>query len=415
MPVPTMLSRSEIDYLYWLAKTQYTGRGRVVELGCFFGGSTMPLVRGLKNGGQSSAPLITYDSFVMDSDTAPRYPVGLGSGDSFLPIFQNYLRDHLDCITVRPGWLPIDYSPADDARIYPEQQPIEILFIDAAKHWSLHDSILQIFGRHLFPGSIVIQQDFKHHSCYWLALHMFHLRTAFEPLHDVVGGASVAFRFRGGLSRVPRREQLTDPVRSWREVHAYWQGRGTIPHFARLAAATHFADEGMAPAAIEQLRAFLEEAPLETSDSHSDTASLNAEFIAACRRVEAIPGGQAAAALRADRESADTSVREWRSQRQEEVIRRCVTAGHNTVALYGAGRHTSDLLASGWPKERLHIAAILDDYSRVPDIAGIPVVKPANIPPEVQAIVVSSETSQEPLAEAARVHARGRPIVRIYI
>ena len=42
----TMLSTGELDFLHWLGKSQYSGAGRVVELGSFLGGSTPPPLPG---------------------------------------------------------------------------------------------------------------------------------------------------------------------------------------------------------------------------------------------------------------------------------------------------------------------------------------------------------------------------------
>ena len=58
MPVPTMLTRAELDYLSWLAADS-TGEGRLCELGCFLGGSTWALASGLPSG----SPFLYVRSF----------------------------------------------------------------------------------------------------------------------------------------------------------------------------------------------------------------------------------------------------------------------------------------------------------------------------------------------------------------
>ncbi len=443
-----MLSRSEIDYLHWLASTRYTGSGRIVEMGCFFGGSTMPLARGLEaNVAAVTKPnILTYDSFIMDSDTAPRFPVNLGSGDSFRPVFEAYVRDHLARITIRQGWLPTSLGRGGERELYPEQEPVEILFVDVAKLWPVHDTILRTFGARLIPGrSILVQQDFKHHGCYWLGLHMLQLRDCFEPLHDVTGGASVAFGYKGGieveLQALLAREDIAGAsiAQAWRDVDAYWasQGATSIRLVQRLAAATHLADAGRPEEAGEFLALFEGEfrsaVPLaergawrlaaetdgfsrdESGESVvSDMELLRTEYFSALGRIagasaragvaERVPGG----------EVNDRAKAAWREGRRRSVIERVIAAGNSTVALYGAGRHTAEVLASGWPYGRLRVAAIVDDYSVAREIQGVAVVRPGSIPVDVQAVVISSEASEEALWAAATSVIRTIPVLRMY-
>jgi len=454
MPIPTMLSRSEIDYLHWLTSTQFSGRGRILDLGCFFGGSTMPLATGLAaNVSANHKPnILTYDSFIMDADTVPRFPVGLGDGDSFRPIFETYLREHLPRITIREGWLPTSLKPGDDRRLYPEQEPIEILFIDIAKLWPVHDTILRVFGPHLIPGvSTIIQQDFKHHGTYWLGIHMYQLRDCFEPMHDITGGASVSFRYKGGLETelqaLISREDIPPAsiAQTWRDVDDYWlawersnRGPSATRLIMHLAAATHLADAGRAEEAIEFLQLFESEfralLPLPegggwgeglllpqssnqldspTPSLSSDLPLLQADFLSALRRISQTTNHPAASSLLARHEIPDTAAT-WRDSRRRAAVNRCLAAGHKTIALYGAGRHTAELLASGWPHSQLTIAAILDDYPTAKEIRGIPILRPASMPRTVQAVIISSEASEDALFQAATAALRAVPIFRIY-
>lgn len=426
MPAPTMLSRSEIDYLYWLASTQFTGRGRIVELGCFFGGSTMPLAAGLAARTDRVPNLLTYDSFIMDSDTAPRYPVGLAAGESFRPIFNSYLKDHLPRITVREGWLPTELQAGDSRRIYAEQEPIEILFVDAAKLWPVHDSILRIFATHLIPNvSILIQQDFKHHGTYWLGLHMLQLRDCFEPLHDVTGGATQSFLYKGGLEvelqALLAREDIVHPFQAWHDVDAYWSRREatSVRLFMRLAAATHLADLGQGSEAYNLLTFFHQELrhsglKLPGPGEYSDLPALQAEFIQTCRKVEQTPGGESAAILRHAADQSVPSTQPWRDARRQAAAHRCRALNYTTIALYGAGRHTAELLATGWPGQGIRVAAIIDDYSTAPHIQNVPIIRPAQLPPSVQAVVISSEASEDALFQSAKNANLALPILRIY-
>lgn len=423
MPVPTMLSRSEVDYLYALAASRYSGRGRIVDMGCFFGGSTMPLAAGLAaNESVVTKPdILTYDSFVMDADTAPRFPVGLSAGESFRPIFERYLRDHLPCITIREGWIPTELQPGDERRLYPEQEPVEILFIDLAKLWPVHDTILRVFGPRLIPGvSVVVQQDFKHHGTYWLGLHMLQLRDCFEPLHDIPGGASVSFLYKGGLeTELPALVTRADiPAalidRAWQDVDAYWsaRGRAAIRLIMKLAAATHLADAGRFEESVECLRLFDDEFKPEPADPNATL--LQTDFLSAVERVARATRHPAALELLARLNTQASRPDAQRESRRHAAIDRCLAAGHHIIALYGAGRHTATLLGSGWPHGRLSISAILDDHSLAKEIAGIPVVRPSDVPPHTTAILISSDASEDALYRAALAANLHRPIFRIY-
>ncbi|HIP80624.1 MAG TPA: hypothetical protein EYH07_19455, partial [Kiloniellaceae bacterium] len=49
--VPGMTSASECRYLYWLASSQLSGAGQLVEIGSWLGRSTMHLAAGLRRTG----------------------------------------------------------------------------------------------------------------------------------------------------------------------------------------------------------------------------------------------------------------------------------------------------------------------------------------------------------------------------
>lgn len=99
-----------------------------------------------------------------------------------------------------------------------------------------------------------------------------------------------------------------------------------------------------------------------------------------------------------------------------QAARRCEAMGMRRVALYGAGEHTDELLEYGWPGEGLDLVAILDDHPRQEQIRGVRVVQPDQIDKPVDGIVISSETHEQALSDAAMrsFGGLGTPIVRIY-
>lgn len=431
MPVPTMLAQSELDYLYWLASSRYTGRGRICELGCFLGGSTWALARGLADRPDAASlpPLLTYDAFEMDADTAARFPLGYKAGESFRPLFERYLAPLLGRITVREGFIPRDLDPAREPEVYPEQQPIEVLFVDAAKTWLVHNTILRCFGRHLVPGSVLVQQDFKHFGAYWIPLHMWQLRACFEPLHDVRGGASFSFLYRGGLTERlgelwgPKSIAAEDIPGRWDTVHEYWREHGSpaVGWFMRLCRATHLAAAGEAEPSIGTLEEIA--SGYRAGEGGEDEPALAAEFGMTCAMARRLLSRGTLAAADADRlndlegrgiTAATSPDGDRKRCRWQSLARELNAAGYRRIALYGAGRHTADLLRTGWPHGQVRVAAILDDYAIVPSIQGIPVLRPDQAP-DIDAVVISSDAKEEALAEAAERVFGGRvPIIRIY-
>jgi tetratricopeptide (TPR) repeat protein len=76
-----------------------------------------------------------------------------------------------------------------------EGGPIEFLFVDAAKSWSLTNQILRGFGESLVPGkSRVILQDFRFWHTYWLPLIFDSRRDIWEETESIESGTTVSFR-----------------------------------------------------------------------------------------------------------------------------------------------------------------------------------------------------------------------------
>ncbi|MGH9372664.1 MAG: class I SAM-dependent methyltransferase [Vicinamibacterales bacterium] len=195
-----MLTLNEQAYLRWYAKRRYTGRGEIVDLGCWLGSSTMPLALGLRD--NRAVPvhrqvIHAYDIFrwedwmdesVKGTSLEGRYR----AGDSFLDEFQR--RTAPWSTMVRP------YA-ADLRAIGWTGGDIEFLFIDAMKSWDLTNSILKTFFPALIPGfSVIVHQDFAHYYTPWIHLVMYRLRRFFSPICHIAESGSVVFRYQ---ERIP--------------------------------------------------------------------------------------------------------------------------------------------------------------------------------------------------------------------
>jgi hypothetical protein len=177
--------------LHYLADECYTGEGCIVDAGCFLGGSTVALADGLRRNLRrrrcAEQKLIhSYDRFEIEEWTIePYFSESAQAGESFKPLFDANIAQYADLVEVHPG--DVRSSPWNGG-------PIEILFIDIAKHWTTCDWITSQFFPHLLPGkSVVVQQDYLYsQSVAWLHVTMEFYSDYFEYICDT-GVNSVAF------------------------------------------------------------------------------------------------------------------------------------------------------------------------------------------------------------------------------
>jgi hypothetical protein len=179
--VRTMLVDDELRLLHHLAADYYTGAGAIVDAGCFLGGSTVALADGLRANAralQSTKAIHSYDRFEVEEWTrGVFFPMETPAGASFRDEFERNIAPYASMIEVHAG----------DIRDHPwTGSPIELLFIDVAKHWTVCDAVTAEFFPHLIPGrSLVVQQDYLyHHWVAWLHITMEFYADYFEYVSD---------------------------------------------------------------------------------------------------------------------------------------------------------------------------------------------------------------------------------------
>ncbi len=202
--VPTMLAPEEKQYLFWLGRDAWDGTGLLVEIGPWLGGSTVCLASGMRASGRDArAHLHTVDNFLWREFMAARAPLPLPSGESFEPYFRKNLETFRDIVVAHARALPDDAvaeSETNAAQVpplegLPGSEPVSILFIDGAKSWRGMRHLLRVLSGRLQPGkSILVCQDFKYWSACWVPMMMARLEGLVEPVHNVLGGTTVAFR-----------------------------------------------------------------------------------------------------------------------------------------------------------------------------------------------------------------------------
>ncbi len=112
------------------------------------------------------------------------------------------------------------------------------------------------------------------------------------------------------------------------------------------------------------------------------------------------------------------AIRRLRTMMWEQLWRRlAAVADGRPIALYGGGAHTRRFLPAVLPLEGgPAVAFIVDDAPSTPEIAGVPVLRPAQADPRSVALVVaSSDSMQSLLVDRAEAWAAGAiPVERLY-
>jgi hypothetical protein len=216
--VPTMLQHEETQYLYWLGSSVWKGRGLVLEIGPWLGGSTVCLAAGMRASGHDvKNRLHAVDNFLWREFMAARADLPLQPGDSFEPYFLKNLSDHADIVVAHALMLPDEIIEGDheatakrgaeeemeEMEEAPGAGPVEILFIDGAKSWRGMAHLLRNVRDRLEPGqTLFVCQDFKYWGTYWVPMMMSRLRGCIEPVHNVLGATTVTFRLAREIPRV---------------------------------------------------------------------------------------------------------------------------------------------------------------------------------------------------------------------
>jgi hypothetical protein len=192
-PVPSMLTDGEKRFLAELTRELAPRDGAIADLGCWMGSSTIALAEGLRDrsGGPGAARVLTHDLFrcynARMGDSSPVVkPFGIYEvGEDFAPEARRYIRD-------RAGEL-VEIRKVDLSSYEWTEGPISLLHVDCMKSLDIARQVTRSFYPSMFPGSILIHQDYKHYYTSWIHIIQYRMRSHFEMLRSVVGGCTVAF------------------------------------------------------------------------------------------------------------------------------------------------------------------------------------------------------------------------------
>lgn len=144
-PIPSMVCEDESRFLHWIARHHASGEGQIVDLGPLAGGSTHALCSGLAlNAAAGRTRVHAYDLWRFMPGWDGFFPgAALRPGDNLRPFFTENLKAFGSLIVEHRGGL---------ARQRWCGEPIEILFVDAAKAADLWRHIARQFLPSCRPG-----------------------------------------------------------------------------------------------------------------------------------------------------------------------------------------------------------------------------------------------------------------------
>jgi Methyltransferase domain len=186
--IPTMVTPRELRLLANLFSTVPI-EGPVLEIGCYLGGSTAAIARGLEMG-LASNRLYVIDSFMWQD---PGFVTVLGRdiahlrrneilsdaaveatkrGDWHLAFHEIHRsRPYYERLEVCKALIPYKSADTFDLPKYiPDGTQFGAVFIDGFKSWESTYSGMKALVPFIRPGTLLIFQDFSWCTCYWLPL-----------------------------------------------------------------------------------------------------------------------------------------------------------------------------------------------------------------------------------------------------
>lgn len=206
---PAMLGVEERRVLSYLAFHLASPRGKIVDLGCYLGGSTTCLVDGIRQAGipcdPADPPIVSYDLFVANAFMVEHSlkSFNLQAGQSFEPVFHQLLGDSKSYVR----------SVAGDLRQQNwHGRPIDLLFVDILWGWDINQHVIEQFYSALIPGrSVVAHQDYIYSFYPWLPISMeYYCEKGYFEFGDLAPWSTVIF----GSKKVLDRSALSIDFRS---------------------------------------------------------------------------------------------------------------------------------------------------------------------------------------------------------
>lgn len=205
-PGPSMLSKEEAVFYFFIGKHIFTSSGNIVDAGCWLGSSTYYLAKGLEESGSYSASnkIISCDLFKWDdlyNNLIEPNTLEVAAGNNFMHLTESYL----DKVKIPHKIYAIDYSISPkEFKYYTYKDPIEILLVDAGKTPDLLFNILEGYLPHAVENkTLVFFQDYRDYFCWFTPVVVQMLSEVLEPrLYLDTGGACFVVKNTQNIKQV---------------------------------------------------------------------------------------------------------------------------------------------------------------------------------------------------------------------
>lgn len=184
-----MTNESEQKLFFFLTNKFYYQKGKIVDLGCWLGSTTMQLSNGLsQNKNIAIKEIYAFDRFIWEDYmqyAGLEETKSLKNGDSFKFIFDSLLSK---------SKVKIHSFEIDLKNQFAFEHSIEILLIDAMKDLELTNSISENFCKKLIKGGYLIHQDFAHEFTPWIHIHLFTNKNKLKHIYSAPFSGSSLFK-----------------------------------------------------------------------------------------------------------------------------------------------------------------------------------------------------------------------------
>ncbi len=234
--IPSETSKAERRFLFHFFRSVWDGRGDVLEIGPFLGGTTRAIALGMWNhpAREPHARMYVYDRF-------DNYYDGTGLAEFVDPLFESGVlrREDRNAILqsanfefifhkVHTGYPyhdlihssngPLPDAPVEEtalSRIFspPRDRVFSAVFVDGCKSWYGTRYFMEKMVTLTRPGTWFIAQDYGQYTCFWLPVFFEVFADAFD-LHAYVD-ATYCFQLKREISPEEIRERFPDEAEAW--------------------------------------------------------------------------------------------------------------------------------------------------------------------------------------------------------
>ncbi len=196
---PAMLGLEERQVLAYLAADLASSTGKIVDLGCYLGGSTCALTEGVRQSGvqwsPDDPPVVSYDLFITNQFMIEHSlkDRGIGVGEPFQSVFRELLGENAAMVREVAGDIRKERWTAG---------PIDLLFVDILWGWDINQHVIREFYTALIPGrSVIAHQDYIYSFYPWLPISMeYFSENGYVEFGDLAKWGTVLFGVKNALT-----------------------------------------------------------------------------------------------------------------------------------------------------------------------------------------------------------------------